>query len=64
MTVAATPVSIVAIDMDGPLTPLIRFLLWDYDRLSAPYVILCAVLILLIALVPPTFLGDPMALLP
>jgi hypothetical protein len=50
--------------MDGPLTPLTRFLLWDYDRLSRPYVILCVILILLVLFVPPAFLGDPMATQP
>jgi hypothetical protein len=50
--------------MQPPLTPLTRFLLWDYDRLSAPYVALCVLLGLFIAFVPTAFVGDPMAILP
>jgi hypothetical protein len=48
--------------MDAPLRPIVRFLLWDYDRLSSAYLILCALLALLIVIVPPGWLGDPMAL--
>jgi hypothetical protein len=50
--------------MQAPLTPLTRFVLWDYDRLSLPYIVLCVILLVLIALVPPALLGDPMALRP
>jgi hypothetical protein len=48
----------------APLTPLTRFLLWDYDRLSMPSLVLCALIIIFILAVPPLWLGDPMALLP
>jgi hypothetical protein len=50
--------------MDAPLTPLVRSLLWDYDRLSFPYLLLCAVFLLLVLFVPPDWLGDPTSLLP
>ena len=50
--------------MPAPLTPLTRFLLWDYDRLSVPYLALCVVLLAVILFVPPAWLGDPMAVLP
>jgi hypothetical protein len=46
------------------LTPLTRFLLWDYDRLSMPHLVLCGLLLLFILAVPPVWLGDPIALLP
>ena len=50
--------------MDAPLRPIVRFLLWDYDRLSSVYVVLCALLAFLIVAIPPEWLGDPMALVP
>jgi hypothetical protein len=46
------------------LTPLTRFLFWDYDRLSIPSLVLCVLIVLFILLVPASWLGDPMALLP
>jgi hypothetical protein len=46
------------------LTPLARFLLWDYDRLSMPSLVLCALILLFVVLVPSVWLDDPMALLP
>jgi hypothetical protein len=46
------------------LTPLTRFLLWDYDRLSMPYLVLCVLILIAILAVPPQWVGDPMALLP
>jgi hypothetical protein len=41
-----------------------RFLLWDYARGSLPYDVLCVLLVLLMALLPPALLGDPMAAWP
>lgn len=37
-----------------------RLLLWDYSRGSLPYDLLCALLVLLMILIPPGWLGDPM----
>lgn len=37
-----------------------RLLLWDYPRGSVPYDVLCAALLLLVFLIPPAWLGDPM----
>jgi hypothetical protein len=37
-----------------------RLLLWDFDRGSLPYDILCLVLLLLALLLPEAWLGDPM----
>ena len=42
------------------LLPASRLLLWDYGRGSLPYDVLCVVLLLLIVLAPPGWLGDPM----
>jgi hypothetical protein len=42
------------------LLPASRLLLWDYGRGSLPYDVLCVLLLLLIVLVPPAWLGDPM----
>ncbi len=42
------------------LSPKARLLLWDYARGSLPYDLLCALLILLMMLIPPGWLGDPM----
>jgi hypothetical protein len=47
--------------MSGPLTPLTRFLLWDYDRTSLPYLVLCIAILVFILLVPPAWLADPIA---
>ena len=46
------------------LSPSARFLLWDYARGSLPYDVLCVLLLLLMALIPPGVLGDPMAAWP
>ena len=43
-----------------PLTDLVRFLLWDYDRGSLAYDIACLLAALLLFLVPPGFWGDPL----
>jgi len=44
----------------APLTPLVRFLLWDYERGSLPYDLACLVVLLVVLLVPPGFWGDPL----
>jgi hypothetical protein len=41
-----------------------RLLLWDYERGSLAYDLLCLLMLLLLALVPPAWLGDPMAVVP
>ena len=46
------------------LSPSARFLLWDYARGSLPYDLLCVLLLVLLALLPPAWLGDPMAVWP
>ena len=38
---------------------ILRLLLWDFDRGSLPYDVLC-LLILLFVLLPPGWLSDPM----
>jgi hypothetical protein len=43
-----------------PLKPAARFWLWDYERLSWPYVILCLAIIAFILFIPPEWLRDPM----
>lgn len=42
------------------LAPLSRLLLWDYDRGSVPYDVLCVLMALFLLLVPPEWLGDPL----
>jgi hypothetical protein len=42
------------------LLPVSRLLLWDYDRGSLAYDLLCVLMILFILLVPPAWLGDPL----
>ena len=49
--------------MDG-LSRSARLLLWDYARGSLPYDLLCALLLLLMLVVSPAALGDPMAARP
>jgi hypothetical protein len=46
------------------LRPASRLLLWDYARGSLPYDVLCVLLLLFLALVPPAWLGDPMVIGP
>jgi hypothetical protein len=46
------------------LLPASRLLLWDYERGSVPYDVLCVLLLLFILLVPPPWLGDPMVTVP
>ena len=37
-----------------------RLLLWDYERGSVPYDVLCLLLLILVFAVPPGWWGDPM----
>ena len=46
--------------MTARLAPLARLLLWDYDRGSAPYDVLVALMLLLLIAVPAGWWGDPM----
>jgi hypothetical protein len=46
------------------LAPLARLLVWDFERGSLAYDVLCLFLLLFVLLVPATWLGDPMALRP
>jgi len=46
------------------LTPLARILVWDYDRGSLPYELVCFVIVLLLVLVPSAWWGDPLAVRP
>ena len=50
--------------MRSSLRRLPRLFLWDYERGSVAYDLLCVALILLIAFVPPAWLGDPMVVGP
>lgn len=47
---------------EAPLKPAARILLWDYDRLSWPYVVLVLAIVAFVLLIPPEWLGDPMAI--
>lgn len=46
--------------MSGSLSRLARLLLWDYDRSTLAYDLLCVLLLASLFLVPPAWLGDPM----
>ena len=46
------------------LTPLVRILLWDYERGSLPYELACLVIVLVLLLVPPAWWGDPLGARP
>jgi hypothetical protein len=46
------------------LLPGPRLLLWDYERGSLAYDVLCLALLLFILLVPPAWLGDPLVVGP
>jgi hypothetical protein len=39
---------------------MMRLLLWDYERGSLPYDLLCLLILLFILLVPAAWLADPM----
>jgi len=41
-----------------------RLLLWDYERGSVPYDVLCLLLLILVFAVPPAWLGDPIMVRP
>jgi hypothetical protein len=43
----------------APLTPLVRLLLWDYERGSLPYDVACIVILLLVLWIPPGWWHDP-----
>jgi hypothetical protein len=42
------------------LSPWARLLLWDYDRGSLAYDLLCLLALLVFVLVPPGTWGDPL----
>ena len=42
------------------LSPRARLLLWDHERGSLAYDLLCLALFLIVFAVPPTWWGDPM----
>ena len=42
------------------LSPLVRFLLWDYARGSVPYDLALLLVALLVLLVPVAFWADPL----
>ncbi len=44
----------------GALRPLPRLLLWDFERGSLAYDVLCLLLLLFLFLVPGSWLGDPL----
>lgn len=46
--------------MSPALSRRARLLLWDYDRGSLPYDLLCLLLLLLLVAVPGSFWGDPL----
>ncbi len=46
--------------MTKGLSSRARWLLWDFDRGSLPYDVLCLVLLLLALFLPHSWLGDPM----
>jgi hypothetical protein len=46
------------------LGPATRLLLWDYERGSRAYDLLCLLMLLFLLLVPPAWLGDPMTVRP
>lgn len=41
-----------------------RLLLWDFERGSAAYDVVCVLILLFILLVPPAWLSDPMVIRP
>lgn len=44
--------------------PMARLLLWDHERGSLAYDLVCALIALLLWLVPAAWLGDPMQVWP
>ena len=43
---------------------LARLLLWEYDRGSPPYEMLCLLILLFILLAPAAWLADPLVIRP
>jgi hypothetical protein len=43
---------------------LARVLLWDFERGSWPYDLVCLLLLILLLLIQPAWLGDPTATMP
>ena len=56
----SSPDSPAPVDRSVTLSPLVRFLLWDYERGSLPYEIALVLVLLALLLVPGTFWGDPL----
>lgn len=56
----SSPGSPVPLDRNTTLSPLVRFLLWDYERGSLPYEIAVVLVLLALVLVPGPFWGDPL----
>jgi len=50
--------------LSDSLSPAARLLLWDRERGSLGYDVVCVLILLFMFLVPRAWLGDPMALLP
>ncbi len=48
--------------MSQGLSPLARLLLWDRERGSLGYDVVCVLILLFLFLVPARWLGDPMVL--
>ena len=46
------------------MSALRRVLLWDYERGSFAYDLVCLLVLLFIALAPGSWVGDPMAVRP
>lgn len=46
--------------MTGTFSPLARLLLWDYERGSLAYDLICLVLLLVLLSVPSAWWSDPM----
>ncbi len=46
------------------MSALRRVLLWDYERGSFPYDLVCLLVLLFIALAPASWVSDPMAVRP
>jgi len=46
--------------MDVRLHPMMRLLLWDYERGSLAYDVAFLLVVLLVVLVPGAFWGDPL----
>ncbi len=56
----SSPDSPAPVDRSITVSPLVRFLLWDYERGSLPYEIAFVLVLLALLLVPGTFWGDPL----